>query len=389
MRSVAILCIVSLWITTHGAALAKEHDGPVEKLAKVLVHHSLQLKAGDTFFIMTSPEADELNVAVLREAVRAGAHVEVMTKLPHQDEIYLRHANDRQLDYVSPVIKHIVEKADAILMIAAPSNTRALAGFDPARLSRRRKATGKILGTLLQRIDKKTLRLCETGFPTSAAAQEAGMGYYEYRDFVFKAGLLHLDDPMAAWKKIGAQQMKRVKRLAGKTRVAIKGKNVDLRLSIKGRTFISADGKLNFPDGEIFTSPVETSASGWVRFGYPLIHRGQEMNDVQLWFKDGKVTRFKAGKGEETLRTLLKMDAGASVLGELGIGTNYDIKRFSKNMLFDEKIGGTIHLAIGNGFPEAGGKNRSSIHVDMLCDVSDGEIRVDDVVVYRKGKFID
>lgn len=212
------------------------------------------------------------------------------------------------------------------------------------------------------------------------------MSLAEYQDFVFNAGKLNEPDPVAAWKKEGERMAALVDWLKGRDQVVLKGKDIDLRMSIKGRTFIAADGHENFPDGEIFTGPVEDSVEGWVRFQYPAIYGGREVIDVELWFEGGKVVKEKAAKGEELLTSLLNTDSGARFLGELGIGTNYDIPRFTKNMLFDEKLGGTVHLAVGASYPETGGKNESAIHWDMLCDMNDGEITIDGELFYKDGK---
>ena len=214
------------------------------------------------------------------------------------------------------------------------------------------------------------------------------MSLTDYEDFVFGAGKLDEDDPVSIWQQTEKRQQRLVDWLAGKKEVVIRGENIDLRMSIAGRSFINASGKQNFPDGEIFTSPVEDSTAGWVRFGYPAIHGGREVEDIELWFEDGKVVKEQAKKGSEFLTATLNTDEGARVLGELGIGTNYEIQRFTKHMLFDEKIGGTVHLAVGSGFPEAGGSNMSGVHWDMLCNMAEGEIIVDGTTVYQNGKFI-
>ncbi len=176
--------------------------------------------------------------------------------------------------------------------------------------------------------------------------------------------------------------------MKGKSSIVIRGKDVDLQLSIKDRSFLGAAGKENFPDGEIYTSPVEKSVNGWIRFAYPAIYDGREVSDIELWFEDGKVVREKAVKGEAFLTQILNTDPGARYLGELGIGTNYSIPRFTKNMLFDEKLGGTIHLAVGAGFPEVGGENESGVHWDMLCDMADSEMVIDGELYYKDGKFV-
>jgi aminopeptidase len=219
-------------------------------------------------------------------------------------------------------------------------------------------------------------------------AQDADMSLFDYREFVYGAGMLDEADPVAFWKEEGRKQQKLAEWLKGHDKVALKGSNVDLTLSIKDRRFELSDGKYNFPDGEIFTSPVEDSANGWIRFKYPAIHQGQEVNDVELWFENGRVVKEKAEKNQDLLTALLNTDAGARTLGEWGIGTNYGIQRFSKNILFDEKIGGTIHFAVGLGFPECGGRNESGLHWDMLCDMAASEISVDGELFYKDGKTV-
>jgi aminopeptidase len=214
------------------------------------------------------------------------------------------------------------------------------------------------------------------------------MSLSDYEDFVFEAGLLHLDDPVAAWKEEAKRQQRLMDWLAGKEQVVLKGENIDMKMSINGRNFTGAAAKENFPDGEIFTSPVEDSVNGWVRFGYPAIYSGREVVDIELWFENGRVVKETARKGQEILTSLLNTDEGARVLGELGIGTNYGIQRFTKNMLFDEKIGGTVHLAVGSGFPECGSQNKSGLHWDMLCDMAQSEIMVDGELFYKDGKVV-
>ena len=214
------------------------------------------------------------------------------------------------------------------------------------------------------------------------------MSLQDYQDFVYGACMVDQEYPVAAWRAMSAEQQRLVDWLAGRQQVRIKGANVDLTLSAAGRTFMNSDGHENFPDGEIFTSPVENATQGWVRFSYPALFGGQEVEDIQLWFEDGMVVKEQAAKGQELLTSLLNTDDGARRLGELGIGTNYNIQRFTKHMLFDEKIGGTIHLAVGAGFPEAGSENTSGIHWDMLCNMAESEITVDGDLFYKDGQFV-
>ncbi|MGE5223345.1 MAG: aminopeptidase, partial [Omnitrophica WOR_2 bacterium] len=277
---------------------------------------------------------------------------------------------------------------DARLSLSAEYNTRELSGVDPSRLARRQKARMPLAKIFFDRTARQELRWCVTAYPTDAMAQEADMSLADYREFVYEAGKLNEDNPVEYWRKQGEFQQKLVDWLKGHDRVSLKGSNIDMTLSIKDRTFINADGKYNFPDGEIFTGPVENSANGWVRFRYPAIYAGQEVADIELTFKDGRVVGEKASKGSELLTKLLDTDAGSRYLGEWGIGTNEGIQRFTKDMLFDEKIAGTIHFAVGASYPETGGKNESGIHWDMLCDMSASEIHVDEELFYSNGKPI-
>jgi aminopeptidase len=363
-------------------------DSRVIKLANVLVHYSLELKPGQQFVINTHPWAEELTLAVYEAAIKAGANVLVQSRTPGAEEIYYKYASDDQLDHVSPTYKLIAETFDASLSIWTVHNTRSLAGIDPSRMARASKAGAGVFKTFLNRMAKGEMRWCGTSFPTHASAQEADMSLRDYQDFVYGSEMLDEDDPVAYWKNIGQDLRRLADMFKGHDQVILKGPDIDLKMSIKDRRFIPCDGKENFPDGEIFTGPVEDSVEGWVRFHYPAIENGQEVTDIQLWFEKGKVVKEAASKNQELLTAQLNTDAGARYLGEFGIGTNYGITRFTKDMLFDEKMGGTIHLAVGAGLPESGSKNESGIHWDMLCNMKDAEIRVDNELFYKNGKFI-
>jgi aminopeptidase len=234
------------------------------------------------------------------------------------------------------------------------------------------------------------LRWMSTQFPTQAYAMEADMGFQEYQDFAFAA--CHADDdtpdPVAFWQGVQRDQQKHIDRLEGHDRVHLRGPNVDLALSVKGRKFVNACGLSNMPDGEIFTGPVENSLNGWVRYTFPAVIHGRVVEGVQLTFEEGKVVQASAVKNEPFLLRMLDTDAGARYVGEFAIGTNYQINRFTKNILYDEKIGGSFHMAVGAGYPETGSLNKSMIHWDMICDLSqDSQIVVDGEVMYENGKF--
>jgi len=361
-------------------------DPRITKLAEVMVHYSLQLKPGQQVLLQTTPLADELSLAFLEEATKAGAHVFIQNEIPGAEEIFLKYASDAQLDFLSPIRKTIYETFDARMVIEADTNTRALAGVDPKRLARRRKTNAPLFKLFTDRLAKGEMKWCLTVYPTDAMAQEANMSLSDYQEFVYSAGMLNEDDPVAFWKGEATRQQKLVDWLKGHKQAVLKGENVDLSMSIDERAFIPCAGDENFPDGEIFTSPVEDSVNGWIRFEYPAIFDGQEVEDIELWFDDGNVVKERAGKNQELLTSLLDTDPGARYLGEWGIGTNYGIDRFTKNMLFDEKMGGTIHLAVGLGFPEAGGNNESGLHWDMLCDMAESEVTIDNELFYQNGK---
>jgi len=363
-------------------------DPRVTKLAKVLVHYSTEVKKGQQVFIRTSPLADELTLAVYEEVIKAGAHPFVVNDVPGTQETFFKFASDEQLDYVSPVVKMVSETCDVYINLWAEQNTRELSGIDPTRMARSRKANSIIMQSFFKRAAEGRLRWTLTAFPNNAMAQEADMSLGAFADFVYGAGMLDDDDPVAFWKAEGARQQKLIQWLKGRDKAVLKGSNVDISLSIKDRTFIECAGKENFPDGEIFTGPVEDSVNGWIRFKYPAIFSGQEVTDIELWFENGRVVKEKASKNQELLTSALDTDAGSRFLGEWGIGTNYGIQRFTKNMLFDEKIGGTIHFAVGAGYPESGSKNESGLHWDMLCDMADSEIIVDGELFYKNGKTV-
>lgn len=365
------------------------HDPRIDKFAKLLVHYSLGLKKGDNFVLKGTLQAQPLLEAVYKEAILAGAHVTSMLGLPNAAEIFYKNASDEQLDYVNPVDKLITEEFDAYLSVMASYNTKALSNVDSQRIARSRRAGAELDKVFMERASKGELRWTLTAFPTNAAAQDANMSLAEYADFVFGAGLLDHDDPVAEWRRIDAEQDKICQILNTKSDLRIVSHDTDISMSIEGRKWINCSGHENFPDGEVFTGPVEDSVNGHIRFSFPGIFSGKEIEDIRLEFKDGKVVKASAAKGEDLLHALLETDAGACYVGEVAVGTNFGIQTFTRNMLFDEKIGGTVHMAIGASFPESGGKNQSGIHWDMLCDMRQGgEIYADGELIYKDGKFL-
>ncbi|NWG35042.1 MAG: aminopeptidase [Chloroflexi bacterium] len=363
-------------------------DPRVTKLAQVLVHYSVEIKPKQQVMIRTNPLAEELTLAVYEEVVKSGAYPLVLNETPGTQEIFFKFADEDQLDHISPVVKMVMETFDASITLWSDYNTRRFSGADNAKMARARHASAPIMRTAMRRTATGEFRWVVTVYPTHAMAQEADMSLDDYREFVFRAGLLHEDDPVSLWKAEGLKQQKLIQWLKNRDQAVIKGSNADIVLSIKDRTFIECSGKANFPDGEIFTGPVEDSVNGWIRFKYPALFAGQEITDIELWFENGRVIKEKASKNQELLTSALNTDAGSRFLGEWGIGTHYGIQRFTKNMLFDEKMGGTIHFAVGAGYPESGSKNESGLHWDMLCDMSDAEITLDGDLFYKNGRTV-
>lgn len=364
-------------------------DPRIARLAKVLVHYSLRIRPDDLFRITGPALAAPLMVEVYREALAAGAHPFVRVSLEGLDEVYFKGASDEQLRFVSELHRLETERITASLGIWGEWNTRALTHVDPKRVALRREATRELQQRFLERAAANELRWCGTQFPTNAEAQDAEMSLAEYEDFVFTAGMLDRDDPVAAWEVVRKEQDRIVQFLGGCRQLHVQGPDIDLQLSVDGRKWINAAGESNFPDGEVFTGPVEDSVNGRVRFSFPAVYDGREVLDVELVFEQGKVVRARAAKGEDFLQAMLDTDAGARYLGEFAFGTNYQIQQFTRNILFDEKIGGTLHMAVGAGYPETGSKNISGLHWDMICDLRNGaEVKADGAVVYRNGRFV-
>ncbi|MDR7521750.1 MAG: aminopeptidase [Armatimonadota bacterium] len=365
------------------------NDPRLAKLAQVLIHYSLAVRPGQLVRIGGPALAAPLISEAYREALTAGAHVAVRVTVDGLEEIFFKHATDDQLRFVSPLAEHEVEKIDADLGIWAHYNTRELTGVDPRRQAIRRDATRRLSQRYLERAARGELRWCGTQYPTHADAQEAEMSLAEYQDFVFGAGLLDRPDPVAAWEQVRREQDRIARILQQHDTLHLTGPDIDLTVRVGGRTWINAAGEHNFPDGEVFTGPIETATSGRVRFSFPAIYGGREVDGITLTFKEGRVVEATAQKGQAFLLAMLDLDPGARVLGEFAFGLNYGITRFTRNILFDEKIGGTVHLALGSAYPETGGTNTSGLHWDMICDLRAGaEVRADGEVIYRDGKFL-
>lgn len=360
----------------------------IKKLARLLVHYSVEVKEKELIGISGTTAAEPLLKEIYKEVLRAGAYPRVQIDFEDREYLFYALAQDFQIDYLDPVELQEIEHIDASIGISANFNPHSLTAVDPALKQRRIIARKPLADAFYKKWAAGKLRWVGTLFPSPALAQEAHMSYEEYANFVFSCMRLDEDDPVAAWRNFSTVQEKICRRLDKVKEMRIIGQDTDLTLRIDGRTWINCDGKNNFPDGEVFTGPIEDSASGTIRFTFPGIVQGEEIEDIFLRFEKGRVVEARALKGEKLLQRLLDTDEGARYIGEVAIGTNEQIRRFSKKILLDEKMGGTIHLAVGRGYTLTGSKNESAIHWDMLKDMrQSGEIYADGKLIYKEGAF--
>ena len=365
-------------------------DPRVERLAELLVNYSLELRPGQVVRIDANAEGAPLVVALHRWALRAGAHPYEHVSLEELGEILLTEGSDDQIAFLWDVEKREYERIDALVTVWADTNTRALSGVEPDRLQRRIASRRRLSKLLWDRISAGGATWVGTRFPTHAHAQDAELSLAEYEDFVY--GACHVrddEDPVEHWRGVSTELNARARELQTVRELRIVGPDTDLTLAVDGRRWEAADGRLNMPDGEVFTSPVESATRGEIRFALPAIFNAREVEDVRLRFEDGRVVHAEAASGEDYLQSVLAMDEGARVLGELAFGLNYEIDRFTHDILFDEKIGGTIHVALGSGFKHLGSENESGLHWDLICDLrAEGEVYADGELVWRMGRFL-
>ncbi|NJC95083.1 MAG: aminopeptidase [Anaerolineae bacterium] len=369
-------------------------DLRVQKFAKILVEHSTRIEPGDRVLIEGTTAAEPLVRELYIQVLEKGGHPHPMIGFPGmvpfvQEDMYLTYASDTQLDFIPTFYKIAYDQFESRIRIHSATNTRGASSLDPVKAQRRGRAISTITEAQMRRGAEGRFKWVTTLYPTDGYAQDAGMSLKDYEDFVFRAVHTHEEDPVAYWNSTAARQQKAIDFLVGKDLVTLRGPNVDLTLSIKGRKFMNSTGINNMPDGEIFTGPVEDSVNGWVKFTYPAIYGGVAVEGAELTFNRGRVERAKAEKNQDYLIKMLESDDGSRYLGEFAIGTNSDIDRFTGNILFDEKIGGTFHMALGAGYPETGSHNKSAIHWDMICDMrTDSEIHVDGELFYKNGEFV-
>ena len=352
------------------------------RFAELLAGYCLDVRAGQQVLVRSTTLAAPLLLALQREILEREAWPVLRPALPGQAEGYWKAARDVHLDSFAPAELADTEGSDRLLTILAPHNTSELAGVDPARMARSARTRAGIRDLGLQR------RWCGTVWPTPAGAQQAGMATAGYAALIERALFLDRDDPVAAWGELSDRQAQLIERLSGARQLRIEAEGTDLSLSVEGRTWVNSDGKRNMPSGEVFTGPVEDSAEGRIRYTIPSSPRGVPVEGIELRFEAGRVVEARADRGEEYLRATLATDEGASRLGEIGIGTNFGIDRPVGMILLDEKIGGTVHLAVGDSYPETGGVNESAVHWDMICDLRQGgRLSADGQPILENGRF--
>lgn len=366
-------------------------DNWIKKMAHTMVHYSTAVKAGETVLIRaTSPVAEPVVSAFYQELLQVGAHPVPYIHLRDEQALAFEATDDLALlGSGNPMLEFIYKSCDVVIYLYADENPLALADYPVEKQQAVSYGDSILRNIMMERVAAGEMRRCSAFFPTQGLAQRARMSLLQYEDFFRHGCKLHLDDPTAAWQDLAKRQQRWVDYLNGKQHLRVRGPNVDLEMSIAGRVFINSAGRANFPCGEIFTGPVEDSVNGWIKFTYPAYYGGNEVEGVELAFKDGLVIEAKAAKNEPYLLSVLDTDHGARRLGEFAIGTNYDIQRFTGSIVFDEKIGGTIHTAVGQTYPQTGGINQSAIHWDMICDMKEaGEIYADGELFYQNGQFV-
>ncbi|MFI3300081.1 MAG: aminopeptidase [Candidatus Gastranaerophilales bacterium] len=361
-----------------------------DKYAKVLVDYSTNVQKGDLVIIRgESVFTKHLAKAVYKRVLERGGHPLIRTAIGDMAELFIKYASDEQLDYVDPITEMEYQKVNKYISLGGPLNTKNMARADLSKLARRGKATKHLSETLLRRSALGEASWVIADVPTQALAQEAKMSLDDYTEFLFKACYLDCDDPVAKLQELNDKQINWANYLNKVEKVRVVGEKTDITYGVKGRKWISCAGLNNFPDGEVFTSPVENEVDGEIYFDFPQNYRGNEAHGVHLIIEKGQVVKAIAEKGEAFLNAMFDMDEGSRGIGEIAIGTNEEIQEITGNILFDEKIGGSIHMAVGASYPETGGKNESGLHWDLIKNMKNGgQIFADDVLIYENGKFL-
>jgi len=360
----------------------------LKKYANLLTRYCLYLQPGEKLFIRSTTLGEPLVREVYREALKLGAIVEYELSMQDSSKIFYEEASDSALKHTPTLYDRAMREFDAYLYIRAPYNLMETKETDPSKQKIRQQALSEPSKIYFKRTGDGDMKRSLCQYPTNANAQMAGMSLDDYTEFIAEACFLNEDDPASHWKALSKTQQKIVDYLNNVSWMRYKASHTDIQFNVEGRTWINSDGKTNMPSGEVFSAPIEDSVQGKIHFTHPSVYRGTEVEGITLTVEQGKVISYSADKGQELLDTIFNIE-GADRFGEVAIGTNYQIQRATKNILFDEKIGGTIHMAVGQSYYQCGGKNNSSIHWDMITDMSkDGQIYADGKLIYEKGKFL-
>jgi aminopeptidase len=353
-------------------------DPRIQKLAKLLVNYSVFVKPNENVIISGSSEAEELVAAVYKEVILAGAHPVLRFSPKGLNYFFYKYAQKHQIEKYPDIYEDMINKCHKVIGIHSESNTKELSNCDSKKITARSKVTRKISDLICN--NKPKIHRVSTSFPTNALAQDAEMSLTEYENFFYNACFTD-------WKTLSKKMHKIASYFKENSSVYLIGQNVDLKMKVHGKMAMICDGEENMPDGEICMAPVRESLNGWIKFDYPAIEAGKEVTDIYLKFENGKVVESKASKNEDFLKEMIATDANSSYVGELGIGCNPNVTRFTKDLLFDEKIDGTIHLALGMAYKENGGGNDSAIHWDIVKDMHKAKIIVDGKVIQENGKW--
>lgn len=360
------------------------------RLAEILVGYSTAVRPGDEVRIQGNRPTTPLIRELYRAALRAGAHPSAELVVDETVEALLAEGSDEQVEWIQLDTRWSLEHGDVWIALDGPENTKHLSGVDPAKMARQVKARAPYQERYLERSASGEFRWVVCSYPTNASAQDAGMSLHDFEELVFGAAFLDADDPVAAWKEFGDELERVGSLLETKSELRVVGEDTDLTLGVGGRTWTRSNGMSNLPDGEVYTGPVETSLEGTIRFSFPAIIRGRQAEDVVLRFEGGEVVQATARRGEDFLREMIAIDDGARRAGEFAFGLNRAVTEYTGSLLLDEKIGGTVHLALGRSIPGTGGENASALHWDMVCDLRrGGEVYADGELLYRDGAFLD
>ena len=365
-------------------------DTRLERLAEVLVGYSTEVGPGDVIRLEGTPATSPLLRELYRASLRAGGHPQATLIVDEATEALLTEGSNEQVEWVPLDTRWTLEHGDVWMVLDGPENTKHLSGVDPAKLAAHVRGREPYQSRYMERSARGEFRWVYCAYPTQASAQAAGMSLAQFEGLVYGAAFLDTDDPVAAWRSFGKRLDRIADFLEGVGELRVVGEDTDLTLRAGGRTWLRAGGKRNFPDGEVFTGPVETSVKGTIRFSFPAVIRGREAESVRLRFERGEVVEASASRGEGFLREMIAVDDGARRVGEFAFGLNDAVTEYTGSLLLDEKIGGTVHLALGRSVPGTRGENSSALHWDMVCDLREGgEVYADGELVYRDGAFLD